>query len=92
MELGPAPQTGTNLALEVLSRRSEVFRMMRLSLAEAEEALREAVRYGFRQGLTGHQLAHASGLPLAEVVLILSGAAIAAEPPEETPAALTATS
>jgi hypothetical protein len=91
MDLGPASQTGANLALEVLSRRSEVLRMMRLSLIEAEEALREAVQYGFRQGLTGHQLAHASGLPLAEVVIILSGAAIAAEPPDEAPAALTLT-
>ncbi len=90
MDLGPASQSSADLALEVLSRRSEVRRQLRLSLFEAEEALREAVRYGFRQGMTGHQLAHASGLALAEVVLILSET-IAADPPEETPAKLTLT-
>ena len=92
MDHGPASPTGTDLALEVILRRSEVLRMMRLSLVEAEEAVREAVRYGFRQGLTVHQLAQASGLPLAEVVLILSGVAVSDEPPEETPATLTLTS
>ena len=38
--------------------------------------------------MAGHQLAHTSGLALAEVVLILSET-IAADPPEETPAKLT---
>jgi hypothetical protein len=88
----PASQSDTDLALEVLRRWSQALREMRQSLVEAEEAIREAVRYGFRQGLTGHQLAEASGLPLAEVVLILSRVEISAEPPGETPAALSLTS
>src|SRR5262245_44074843 len=96
MDLGSSSETAADLAVEVLSRRAEVLREMRLSLIEAEQALREAVRYGFRQGLTGHELARASGLPLAEVVLILSGGAIPAArsgpaSSGETPPALTLT-
>ena len=92
MDLGPDARSTSEVAVEVLLRRSEVLRQMRLSLHEAEDALREAIRYGFQQGLTGHQLAQASGLPLAEVVLILSRRAVPAQPPEDTPAALTLTS